>query len=73
MSRETERVIKEMHKYISEKTHGEVPSDEEMNKLIQEFMQLHNAMPKVTLTEKMQPQRMTFWNWLLKRKQRKKK
>lgn len=52
MSRETERVIKEMHKYISEKTHGEVPSDEEMDKLIQEFMQLHNAMPKVTLTEK---------------------
>ncbi len=52
MSRETERLIKEMHKYINEKTHGEVPTKEELNKLMKEFMELHHLMPQGAITEK---------------------
>ena len=52
MSKETEKVIKEMKKYIDENI-GEDTTDEHMEKLLEEFMMMQNNMPYEEVTEEM--------------------
>lgn len=50
MSRETEKIFKELHAFLEQKG-LENMSEEEMERAIDEFMQMHNAAPRVPLTE----------------------
>lgn len=50
MSRETEKIFKELHAFLEQKG-LENMSEEEMERAIDEFMQMHNAAPRIPLTE----------------------
>ncbi|MDO4922151.1 MAG: hypothetical protein Q4E64_10065 [Phascolarctobacterium sp.] len=50
MSRETEKIFKELHAFLEQKG-LENMSEEETERAIDEFMQMHNVAPRVPLTE----------------------
>lgn len=43
MSKETEKAFNQLHQFITQKLHGEIPDIDELEKLVNEFMQKYNT------------------------------
>lgn len=52
MSREMEQIMKKLNEFVKQKTDGKVPTDEELDRMVLDFMDMNNIASHKPVTEK---------------------